>query len=62
MPILAASGQLWGLSVIAIISVAAGALDLSKTDWAKAWRTVALFAVSTILVAVITEEDSSGDG
>jgi len=44
------------LSVIAIIAAAAGALDLSKTDWAKAWRTVALLAVSTILIAVMTEE------
>lgn len=44
------------LSVIAIISAAAGALDLSTTDWAKAWRTFALFALSTILVALITEE------
>jgi membrane protease YdiL (CAAX protease family) len=44
------------LSAIAIISAAAGALDLSKTHWVNTWRNVALFAVSTVLVALITEE------
>jgi membrane protease YdiL (CAAX protease family) len=44
------------LSAIAIISAAAGALDLSKIHWVDTWRNVALFAVSTVLVALTTEE------
>ena len=44
------------MSVIAIISATAGAIDLAKTDWTKAWRNFALFAASTVLVALITEE------
>jgi membrane protease YdiL (CAAX protease family) len=44
------------LSAIAMVSAAAGAVDLSKTEWANAWRNVALFAASTMLAALLTEE------
>lgn len=44
------------LSAVAIIAAAAGAIDLSKIEWAKAWRNVAIFALSTILVSLVTEE------
>jgi membrane protease YdiL (CAAX protease family) len=44
------------LGAVALISAAAGALDLSRTDWAGAWRNLAIVAVSTFLVAILTEE------
>lgn len=44
------------LGLVAAISAAAGALDISQIDWGKAWRNVALVSVSTIMVALVTEE------
>jgi len=44
------------LSVIAVVSAAAGVVDLSQTNWKKACLNLALVTVSTILVAIITEE------
>jgi len=44
------------MGVIAAVSAAAGAVDLSRTDWSKASLNLALVTVSTILVAIITEE------
>jgi CAAX protease family protein len=44
------------LGLITLISVAAGAVDLSQTDWKKAWLHCALIAASTSLVAMVTEE------
>jgi membrane protease YdiL (CAAX protease family) len=44
------------LSAIALIAASAGALDLSKTDWAKASRNFAILSLSTALVSLITEE------
>jgi hypothetical protein len=44
------------LSAIAIIAASTGALDLSKTDWAKASRNFAILSLSTVLVSLITEE------
>ena len=44
------------LGVVGLVSAAAGAVDLSQTDWAKAGLNFALVTVSTILVAIITEE------
>jgi hypothetical protein len=44
------------LSVGALVSTAAGAVDLSQTNWEKAWLNCALVTVSTFLVAILTEE------
>lgn len=44
------------LSVLALVSAAAGAVDLSHTDWQKASLNLALVSVSTFLVAILTEE------
>jgi uncharacterized protein len=44
------------LGAIAIVSGATGALDVSQIDWGKAGRNVVLVSVSTILIALITEE------
>ena len=44
------------LGVIAVVSAAAGVVDLSQTNWKKACLNVALVTVSTILVAILTEE------
>ena len=44
------------LGLAAVIASAAGAINLEYTDWQKAWRNLALIAVSTILVATVTEE------
>ncbi len=44
------------LGLVTLIAAATGAVDLSQTDWRKAWINCALVAVSTILVAVLTEE------
>ena len=44
------------LGTITLISAAAGAVDLSRTDWTKAWLNLALIAVSTFLIAILTEE------
>ena len=44
------------LGSIAAVSAAAGAVDLSHTDWRKACLNLALVTVSTVLVAALTEE------
>lgn len=44
------------LGLTALIAVAAGAVDVSRTDWRKAWINCALVGVSTVLVAILTEE------
>ena len=44
------------LGLAAGIAFIAGAINLEYTDWPKAWRNLALIAVSTILVATVTEE------
>ena len=43
-------------TVTTLIAIAAGAVDFSHTNWKKAGINFALIAVSTVLVAVITEE------
>jgi membrane protease YdiL (CAAX protease family) len=44
------------LGVVGLISAAAGAVDLSQTNWEKAGLNFAIVTASTILVAIITEE------
>jgi len=44
------------LGAVGLISAAAGAVDLSHTDWDKASLNFALITVSTVLMAIITEE------
>jgi hypothetical protein len=44
------------LGVVAIVSAAAGVVDISQVHWGKTWRNFALVAISTTLVALITEE------
>jgi hypothetical protein len=53
---LAALYPLVGLGAVALVSAAAGATELTRTDWVKAWRDFGLVAVSTFLVAILTEE------
>ncbi len=44
------------LGMVTLVSAAAGAVDLSQTDWQKAGLNFVLVTVSTILVVIITEE------
>lgn len=44
------------LGAVALVSTAAGAVDLSHTNWRKASLNLALVTVSTILGAILTEE------
>src|SRR5262245_42430156 len=44
------------LGLIALISTAAGVINLSETHWGKAWLNIMLVSASTILVAIVTEE------
>lgn len=44
------------LSVVALVSVAVGAVDLSHTHWEKAGLNFLLATVGTILVVILTEE------
>ena len=44
------------LGAVAVICVAAGAADLSTVNWQKGLRNVAIVAISTALVAILTEE------
>jgi len=44
------------LGAVGIIASAARAVDLSATDWQKAWLNFGLVTATTILVAIITEE------
>ena len=44
------------LGLVAAISAAAGATDLSHTNWQKTWLNLALLTGTTVIVAIITEE------
>jgi hypothetical protein len=44
------------IGVVALIATAAGAVDLSRTNWQKAAINFALMATSTALVVIVTEE------
>ena len=44
------------MGTVAVIAWAAGAIDISQTDWHKARLNLVLVTVSTILVAILTEE------
>jgi len=44
------------LGAAGLIAAAAGAVDVSQTDWTKAERNLVLMAASTFLVAIVTEE------
>lgn len=44
------------LGAVGLVSAAVGAVDLSQTNWGKAVLNFVLLAVSTILLAIITEE------
>jgi membrane protease YdiL (CAAX protease family) len=44
------------LGALTIVAVACGAVDVAHTDWRKAWLNCALVGVSTILMALLTEE------
>ena len=44
------------IGVIAIVATFAGAVALSKTNWQKALLNLLIMAISTVLVAIITEE------
>ena len=44
------------MGTVALIAWAAGAIDFSQTDWHKALLNLVLVTVSTILVAILTEE------
>jgi uncharacterized protein len=44
------------VGMITLVAAAAGAIDLSHTNWKKAGLNFALVTISTILVAIITEE------
>lgn len=44
------------LGVLALITAVAGVTDLASANWEKAWLNLALVGVSTILVAIVTEE------
>lgn len=44
------------LGLLTVIAAAAGAVDVSQTDWKKVWINCVLVAVGTFLVAIVTEE------
>ena len=44
------------VGVITLVAAAAGAIDLSHSNWKKAGLNFVLVTISTILVAIITEE------
>jgi CAAX protease family protein len=44
------------IGLVAIVAAFAGAIDLSKTNWEKALVNLCIMAISTALVAIITEE------
>jgi hypothetical protein len=47
---------------VAILSTAAGAVDVSRTDWRKALINLVLMSASAFLVAIVIEEDARADG
>lgn len=42
--------------LLTVIAAAAGAVDVSQTDWKKVWINCALIAAGTFLAAIVTEE------
>ena len=44
------------LGTIALVAVAARAVDVSRAEWSKAWLNLALVAIANFLVAILTEE------
>jgi hypothetical protein len=44
------------LGAVALVATAAGALDLSRTDWRQTWLRAALVAAATFPAAILTEE------
>jgi membrane protease YdiL (CAAX protease family) len=44
------------LGSMVLVAAALGAIDLSHTNWEKAWLNFGLISVSTILVGLLTEE------
>jgi membrane protease YdiL (CAAX protease family) len=44
------------IGTVALISAAAGAVDVSHANWEKAWLNFALATVGTFLVVILTEE------
>lgn len=44
------------LGTITIISAAMGAVDVTETNWNLAWLNLMLITISTILIAILTEE------
>jgi hypothetical protein len=44
------------IGLIAVIAMFAGAVDVSKTNWQKAFLNLLMMTISTALVAVFTEE------
>ncbi len=44
------------IGTLAATALVAGAIDLSHTDWSKAWLNLAIVSLSTFLVAILTEE------
>jgi membrane protease YdiL (CAAX protease family) len=44
------------IGLLALLSSASGAMDVSKTNWRKAALNIALLSLSTLLVAILTEE------
>jgi len=44
------------IGLLALVSSAAGATDVSKTNWQKAGLDIALLSLSTFFVAIVTEE------
>ena len=44
------------LGAIVFVSAALGAVDLSHTNWAKAWLNFGLISISTVVVGLLTEE------
>ena len=44
------------LGLLTAIAAAAGAVDVSQTDWKKVWINCALISAGTFLAAIVTEE------
>jgi membrane protease YdiL (CAAX protease family) len=44
------------LGMVTLISASAGAVDVSRANWEKAWLKVALATASTVLTVILTEE------
>ena len=44
------------MGAVAVIACLCGATDFSRTDWRKAGLNLAIMTLSTVLVAIVTEE------